>query len=694
MGQGMQARSLALVSLVVLSGACGKGTSAPSSGTVAVFDTAADLTSPDHFFDMPFPSDARRTATGAPDFSGLANPLSSSVLDGLRKIAMDRKGAPQMPVAYVRFTGPIATQDPATLVTADKASKILLVDLDGGNALVPVVAQTLDQDSYVPDGVLAVAPRPGFILAPAHKHAVVVMKALGDAQGKPLQAPASFTSLAAGGATGPVADAFAPLWPALDALGVARADVAVATVFTTGDVASDTAALSTKLAATYQADLTNVHVDPDDGAAHDRYCELQAQITYPQFQGGLPPYDTDGLFHAGPDGLPTKTREESAPVTISMPKSPMPAGGYPLVVYFHGTGGVSDAIADRGLWHFETDPTKCPGGALDTWNGKTGCNTKGLGPAYVVAEHQIGMAAAAMPVNPQRFPAGANKDLPEYFNINNVASLRDIFRQGVIEQRILVDALRRLAVAPAVVAACAGMSLPAGETAFHFRKDQLFAQGQSMGAMYANLVSATDERVQATVATGAGGYWTYFILQTTFIDKLPAKLGLILGLPAGYTYMHPTLAMSQAALEPADPMTHMPRLAKSPLPGHPSRPVYQPVGKGDSYFPTSVQDASALAYGHAQAGSVVWPEMQELLGLGGLGGVLPLPVSQNVTGPGGAKSTGVVVQFEGDGIYDPHAIYTQLDAVKYQYGCFYASLLGTGHATVPAPAPLGTPCPN
>ncbi len=693
----MQVRPLVAISIVVLSTgvACGKGSGSSASGTVALFDATANLATPEHFFDMPFPSDARKTAAGAPDFTGVGNPLKSSVLEGLRKIAMERKGTAQMPVAYVRFTAPVAPQDPSTLIAAEKTAKILLIDLDAGSALVPVVAQTLDQDSYVPEDVLAIAPRPGFVLAPAHKHAFVVMKSLGDAQGKPLGAPAAFAALASAGAgAGPLADAYAPLWPALDAVGVARGDVAIATVFTTGDVASDTETMSTKLASAVAPDLQNVHVDPDDGAAHERYCELQAQITDPQFQSGLPPYDTDGLFHAGADGLPSKTRDEIVPVTISMPKAPMPAGGYPLVVYFHGTGGVSDAIADRGVWHPETDAKKCPGGELDTWNGKTGCNTKGLGPAHVVAEHGIGMAAAAMPVNPQRFPAGAHKDLPEYFNINNVASLRDIFRQGVIEQRILVDALRRLQVAPSAVAACTGMSLPTGETAFHFRKDQLFVQGQSMGAMYANLVSATDERVQAAVPTGAGGYWTFFILQTTFIDKLPAKLGLILGLPAGYTYMHPTLALAQAALEPADPMTHMPRLAKNPLPGHPSRPVYQPVGKGDSYFPTTVQDAAALAYGHAQAGGTVWPSMQELLGLGGLGGVLPLPVSQNVTGPGGAKSTGVVVQFEGDGVYDPHAIYSQLDAVKYQYGCFYASLLASGHATVPAPAPLGTPCPN
>jgi hypothetical protein len=51
----------------------------------------------------------------------------------------------------------------------------------------------------------------------------------------------------------------------------------------------------------------------------------------------------------------------------------------------------------------------------------------------------------------------------------------------------------------------------------------------------------------------------------------------------------------------------------------------------------------------------------------------------------------VVVQYEGDGIYDPHAIYGQLDAVKHQYGCFLETALA-GQALVPAPAALGSPC--
>jgi hypothetical protein len=671
---------LALFGLFVL--ACGSGGSGSGARpTTAVFDPTADVHAPEHFFDMPYPLDARRTATGAPDLAGLPNPIGSAVVEGLRAVAMDRGGFPQMPTVYFRFDGAVATQDPSSVVRPDGAAPILFMDLDAAGALVPLVAQTLESDAYVPDGVLAVAPRPGWVLTPKHAHAVVVLKRLGDASGQPLAAAGAFASLASD-ATSPLGKAYAPLWAALAARGIAVSDVAAATVFTTGDVVADTFDLSSRVLAAYKLDITNVKVDPDDGATHDRYCELQAQIAYPMFEGGAPPYDTDGMLHFGADGMPLKVKDEVAPITLSMPKTPMPAGGYPLVVYFHGTGGVSDAIADRGLWHYETDPTKCPGGELDSWNGRTGCNTKGLGPAYVVAEHAIGMAASALPVNPQRWPAGAKRDLPEYFNVNNVAATRDIFRQGILEERLFMDALGRLRVDPSVVAACTGMSLPAGETAFRYATDTLLAQGQSMGAMYVNMLSATEPRVHATVATGAGGFWSYFILETSFIAQLPAKLGLLLGLRDAYTFMHPTMTLAQTGLEPADPMLYMPRVTTTPLPGHPTRAVYQPVGKGDSYFPTVIQDAVALAYRHREAGDRVWPTMQDALALGALDGIEPYPAAG-----------GVAVQYEGDGIYDPHAIYTQLDAVKYQYGCFFASFLQAGHATVPAPAPLGTPCP-
>jgi len=242
------------------------------------------------------------------------------------------------------------------------------------------------------------------------------------------------------------------------------------------------------------------------------------------------------------------------------------------------------------------------------------------------------------------------------------------------------------------VAQCTGLSLPAAETSYHFNADPLLVQGQSMGAMYANLISAVEPRVRATVATGAGGYWSYFILVTQTIPNIKGELSLLLDTPPDYTHLHPSMHLFQVAIEPVDPIASMPRLARDPLPGAPARPIYEPHGLGDSYFPTAVQDAVALAYGNEEAGDPIWPGMQALLTLGGLGGFQPYPVANERTSLDGTPYTGVVVEYQGDGIYDPHAIYSQLDSVKYQYGCFLETMFKTGKAIVPAPSSYATPC--
>jgi hypothetical protein len=323
----------------------------------------------------------------------------------------------------------------------------------------------------------------------------------------------------------------------------------------------------------------------------------------------------------------------------------MPAAGWPLAIYFHGSGGVSADVIDKG-------PTLTAGGLPQ----------QGRGPGWVLAGHGIASASSALPVNPERLP-GAGETA--YLNLQNLPAMRDTFRQGVIEQRTLLDALRNLRI-------------PADCGGGHFDPDKLVAQGQSMGGMYANLVAAVEPRIRAAVPTGAGGFWTWFILITKLHDGLPDLVALLLNAARPLTFMHPALHLIETAWEPADPFVSMPRLGRRPLSGHPSRPVYEPVGKGDQYFPIELYDAVALAYGHRQAGEVVWPSMQQALRLASLDGLLPWPARQSV-----------VVQYAGDGIEDPHAIYRQLDAVKHQYGCFFETFLATGTAVVPAPA---APC--
>jgi hypothetical protein len=662
--------------LVVLGTACGDG--APPA-TTARYDLDADLGARKSFLDLPFPADLRLRADGTPDLTGYPIRTGSELFENILSVAQTRPAWPVMPVAYFRFDGPLAPRDVGQVLLGDPASPILLVDLET-NALLPTVAKTLAVDDYAPAHTLAVAPRPGVVLHPGRPYAFVVRRGANDAAGEPLGVPAALAELAAGrtppGAHAAAAAAdLAPLWRALDALGVPRGDVAVATVFTTGDVVAETKRLSDGLIAKHDA---QIHVDalapdPDDGAAHARFCELKTTITMPNFQKGVEPYDTEGRFELGADDLPVLQKTLELPMVLTLPVGEMPAGGYPLVVYFHGSGGLHDQVVDRGR-------ITVPGGV----------ETKAEGPSHVLAPHGFATAGTALPVNPERVP-GATEIA--YLNFANLAAFPYLFREGVIEQRLFLDALLALEIPPAALGACAGVTLPAGETAFRFDPAAVFAMGQSMGGMYTNMVGAVEGRFRALVPTGAGGYWPYMILQAAGYADFLGFLPVVLDTNAELSFVHPGMHLLELAWEPAEPLAHMARLSRRPLPGVPPRSVYEPVGFGDSDFGPELYDAVALAYGHEQAGSEVWPSMQAALALAGLGGLLPYPVVENLVSESGEPYTGVVVQYMGDGIADPHYIFSQLDDVKYQYGCFLESAWRRGKAVLPAPAPLGTPCP-
>ncbi len=627
---------LALVLGTALLGvACGSDDETPGAAgpaaTQAFFDFSADLTAPEHFYDLPYPSDLRLDDAGHPDLRGFPNPKNVALVSGLVNVASQHPGFPVLPVAYFRFTKPVAVpaNDATVPLAPEVGSSFLLLDVDPSSpargTLFPLMAQTWAADPYLPENVVAVAPVPGFVLSPNRRYAFVVKTSLVDADGKTVGQPAAMAALAAGndpgGALGPAAvTLYAPLFETLGTLGVPSAEVAAATVFTTGDVVAETARLSDAVLADYQAVIGDLKVDPDDGAAHPRYCELVGTLTVPQFQKGKAPFDSEGLFEFGEDGKPIKQRDETVPLVVTMPRGPMPPGGYPLVLYFHGSGGLSGQVVDRGTIPFAGAP-----------------ETKGEGPAHVLAAQGFGAVGAALPVNPERVPGASSI---AYLNFANLGAFRDTFRQGVIEQRLMLAALQSMEVPPEVVAGCTGMTLPDGEPAFRFATARVMALGQSMGGMYVNMIGAVEPRVEAVVPTGAGGFWSYFILQTTLLDAGPL-LALLLEADDDLSFMHPALHTMQTAWEPAEPMVYMPRLAKRPLPGHPVRPIYEPVGQGDSFFPTVVYDAIVLAYEHPQAGDAVWPEMQASLALGGLDGFEAYPVVDNLESVDGAAYTGV-----------------------------------------------------
>jgi len=675
-----------------------RGDAAPgqdsSGATTLVLDLNADTTKPASFYATPFPSDLRLNSAGAPDYSGFPNSAGSLLVSGLLPLASSRKGFSTLSVAYFQFTGPLAPLDPTKIIPAGKGSNILLVDVDETSAdrgsCFPTVAWTPPADAYTAANVLAVTAQPGFVLSPSRKYAFVVLREQNDANGNKLGVDTTLAILEQGktppGTNGAAAATlYAPLFDTLKTVGIAATDVAAATVFTTGDEVAVTAAMSSALVTQYPVTIEGLSVTlpaadagiPDAGSSYPRICELQGTVTMPQFQQGTAPFATSGgNFQLGPDGVPVKQGDVAIPIAISLPTTgPMPAAGYPLVLYFHGSGGVSTEFVDRG-------PVLVPDGG----------ETPGQGPAYVLAPFGFAMAGAALPQNPQRVP-GAGET--EYIQVGNLASLLGIFREGVIEQRIFLAALASLTIDPSLVAAgCPAVSVPQGQM-IHFDPASFFSQGQSMGGMYTNLITAVEPKFRAALPTGAGGFWTYFLFQSAFVANANGLLEVGLGVSGEQlNFMHPALSMGESAIEGIDPIVSAPRLSRNPLPGTTPRPIYEPVGQNDSYFSNDTYDQMALAYGHREVGQVIWPSMQTELTEEGLGGIVTYPASNEVRSGAGSPYTGVVVQYNADPITgDGHYIYAQLDTVKYQYGCFFSTVLQTGTAVVPAPAALGTPCP-
>jgi len=678
---------LRAASLVLLS-ACSSSPTASITrpGAQVAFDFGADLGSPDHFYDVPYPSDLRLSADGKPDWSGLPVPsAAANIVGSLKVIAGERLGFPVISVGYFRFDAPVATSDVTQVIAASLESPIVLIDVDPASptrgTLIPTVASSLQADDYLPANVLAVAARPGFVLHPNRKYAYVVFRDYNDAKGAPLGVGEAVAELVRGEApAGPkgkeLQALYAPLAKVLADEGVDPARVAAATVFTTGDVVKDTFDLSERVVSRSTIAIDDLTIHTTDGA-HPGYCELVATMQLPQYQKGTPPFDTEGLFELDLNGVPKVQRMETANVVLTIPQgAPLPAAGVPLVIYFHGSGGLPGEA---------TDASKIPA------SDPTSEGPPGEGPASWVAPHGFAMVAASLPFANDRFPS---TDEQSYLNFANLAAFRDTFRQGILEQRLFLAALAKLRVPAAAVAACPNVMLPAGAADFGFDPGALFAMGQSMGGAYTNYIGALEPTVRAVVPTGAGGFWSFFVLETQVVPNAAGLIGVLLATHDELSFAHPALHLLETAWEPVDPLAYVPRLASRPLDGHPTRPIYEPVGKGDRYFSTEVYDAMALGYGNAQAGDAVWPTMQDGLSLAKRGGILPYPVSNDAKSESGAPFTGVVVEYAGDGIADPHAIYRQLDAVKYQYGCFLETMLKKGVATVPAPAALGTPCPG
>ncbi len=647
----------------------------PSPEPTLVFDTSAGA----GFYDAPWPSDARRLPGGAPDLTRFPNPGARAFIERARELVhRDVRGASPTGAVYFRFDGPVnpVPEDPMRRLGAD--SPVLLVEIDRaspsfGRRHPCHVQVTAAKDRFRPEHLVQILPVPGLGLEEGTLHAAIVLRHLGHPGGPRLGRSAVLSDLLAG-RTPPIPDgaawaaALAPLASALPALSIAPDDVAAATVFRTGrpsDALFDQVRRVDSRPALAPVRPLSVR------AGYPLYHALGGEWTPPEYQDGLPPFiEQGGRMRVDAAGNPVKVRDGLAPFSISVPRGKMPAGGFPLYFYVHGTGGTSTQVLDRGT---RPSPSVPP--------------PLGSGPAEWVAAKGWGACSTALPLAPERMGVlSVDGYIP--YNFFNPVAMRDNLVQMVLDLVAFRDLVLALSIDPRLCPGTDASAAPDGRIRFDPR--HVVVSGQSLGSYLSGMLAATLGGFEAAVLTGAGGSWVEF----PFGPKDPVDLKLMLehlvylGDYVPLDRFHPVILLFDLALGPADNTHFVPLLLRRPRLATPPPHVLIVEGWDDHQVPTDLQRALVLASGADMAGPDVGPTSADriapILSWGGQR-VRSYPLKGNVVAPGWGPRTAGMVRYTMDSVTNEgHFVIYQRPEPRKQLQTFLETLLRDGVPTIPS----------
>ncbi len=669
---------------------------APHACTQPVMDLSSARTG---FFDAPFPSDARVTATGIPDLSGFpvaGNTLATSVVALVQR---DARAFGTTSSVYFRFTAPLATSglvDPHASLAP--GASIFLVDVDPASAAygarLPTKALfSTDGGPFGASDLLAVLPYPGVALRPRTRYAAVVLRSQKDASGSPLCAAPAMAGIVAGTSPDLAAPVLAEYTAALAALGsvasptIAPSDVAAMTVFTTDDPTRDFAAVTTAMRALpVPAAATPWAADE----VFPTYCVFHSTIPMPEYQAGTPPYTNGGggwVFDAS--GAPVLQRQETAAIVVTVPRTPMPVAGYPVVNMSRTGAGGNRPLVDRGQQALNGGPPIVPG----------------TGPALYFAAAGFAGVSIDGPLGGLRNPVMPGTDANEdftVFNIGNPEALRDNVRQSAAELALAASILAGLSFD---ASSCPGATVSGGGPV-RFDPSKMAMMSHSMGSTIAPLTLAFEPRYRASILSGAGGSWIENIIFKQQPVAVMRAIELLLGIQpsSGYTLTEgdPMVNLFQWAAESADAPVYDRRTVRAPVDG-PARSVLKVQGIIDHYILPPICNATSLSLGLDLAGPELdtsvatdggldgYPTLSSVLDLSGRK-TLTLPAGGNVPMDGGA-GTAIVTQHYADGIEDGHEVIFQTDAPKHEYICFLQALAAGQTPMIPPDGPALAPCP-
>jgi len=631
---------------------------------------ASDGTPPHDFFRLPFPNDVRRDpSTHKINLTGFPHPgtalLGFDIVElYAQQSESDLDGFGTNQFIYFRFSGPI---DQTTL-TVGPGGSVQMYDLTAGMlANSTSFFSSTGGNRYICGNNLKVTTGP---MTPGHTYAVTVSTAVKDTTGRAVQPDTQFSPMLAAtapssGALSGAYAAYAPLRKYLAANGIATNTVLDAAVFTTQTATSEVAALRTAVraqpapvASGFVRCDTGVVSPCDDGltgAAHVRGCigaassaydELQGQITIPIMQSGTRPYTTlgQGAIVLDSSGNPIVQGTEKVCVSLTVPHGvAAPKGGWPVVLYAHGTGGFYRSGILEGLAAALTNVTLPKGSAQFAFLGYDGVMT---GP---------------------RQGANPNGD-PDtlFFNFQNPVAARDNVLQGAADVYALVRALQTVSLP----------MLPAAGDTTSFNPKQIYFIGHSQGSTVGLPAAAFETGLAGMVFSGAGGD----LRQSLLNKKSPVDIAdltpyVLEDSPVDIT--HPALNLFQAFIERSDAENYGGLLLNTLPTGVTARPLVQTYGLGDTYAPIPTLQAVASAIGlepvapvPSEPGMPPWPSAMGLA----------TPVTANYDTATG-NVTAALLEADPMGAYDGHFVLFDDPALQTQVTQFLGTAT-TGAATI------------
>ncbi|MBK7582841.1 MAG: hypothetical protein IPI67_21935 [Myxococcales bacterium] len=614
---------------------------AASAGSVRAYFEVPGVKAPKgqeaDFFRLPFPNDVRIKGgwldlygfpTPGPELLGF-DPVKGYI-DALEK---NESAWGTSPTVIFRFSGEIDFDSFST----EAAGKypVQWVDIttgtpEYGSSAGLFWAWNPNKTHYVCENNLSVRRPTGAPMTPGHQYAVYLTTAGKAKSGVGIDRSEHLTAVLADAAPadGELALAHAAFKPFRDYLKDKLIDSALvlnASVITAGKVREPMKQLATAVlsagvpAAKGWVKCGGGAKSPCPQADGDRACgdgaspdfdEYHALLSLPVFQKGTPPYTDAG----GDLRFDQPERSEDVCMALTVPKGAMPAAGWPLTVFAHGTGG-----------SFRSHVRPEIAGAL----------SKAKTPAGSVGFAVLGIDQAEH--GPRRGASSASpNDL--FYNFKNPAAARGNPLQGGVDQL----ALARFASTLNVDAATSkGADIKVDPNAIVF-------YGHSQGSTAGSLALPYTDVYKGSVLSGNGASLIHALLAKKQPVNIAGALPFVLAdmdssgkLNGGD--MHPVLTLLQIWIDPADPLNHARAIGTQPETGSLPKHVFQTYGTGDNYSPGTTMAAFALAGGFDLGTHDASATKPEPIGDPGLAEkALPLAGNKTVAG---AKVTLVVREY-------------------------------------------------